>query len=142
MHGIGLLRADDLVLGHLTAGSHILHGHAAADADAVGAVVVLVDDDGVQQDILDLSDTGVQLALLVFRFIIFAVFAQVAEAARLFDEVRHFFFTHGLEVGELLLQLFLALRAHLVLFFHVRHIEIVPFFRACGYRMARIRIPF
>ena len=139
MHGVCLLRADDLVLGHLAAGLYVCDRHAAADADSVGACVALVDDDGVQQDILDLSDAGVQLALLVLRFIIFAVFAQVAEAARLLDKIRHFLFTHGFEVGKLVLQLFLALRAHLVLFFHI---EIVPFFRADGKCAARTRIPF
>ena len=53
MHGVGLLRADDLVLWHLAAGLYVCDRHAAADADSVGACVALVDDDGVQQNILD-----------------------------------------------------------------------------------------
>lgn len=56
---------------------------------------------------------------LVLRLVVLAVFTQVAEAAGLFDQLRHFLFAHGLEVGQLVLQLLLTGSAHFVLFFHV-----------------------
>ena len=119
VHGVGLLRADDLIGRHLAAGLEVHDGDGAADAHGVGRALALVDDDDMEQNVLQLGDAGVELALLVLRLIVFAVLAQVAEAARLFDQLRDFFFTDGLEVGQLILQLLLARRAHLELFFHV-----------------------
>ena len=73
----------------------------------------------MKQNVLQLRDAGVELALLVLRLVVLAVFTQVAEAAGLFDQLRHFLFAHGLEVGQLVLQLLLTGSTHFVLFFHV-----------------------
>ena len=119
VHGIGLLTAHDLVRRHLAAGLEVHDGDGAANAHGVGRALALVDDDDMKQNVLQLRDAGVELALLVLRLVVLAVFTQVAEAAGLFDQLRHFLFAHGLEVGQLVLQLLLTGSAHFVLFFHV-----------------------
>ena len=77
------------------------------------AVVAVVDDDGVGQDVLYLGDAAVEQGLLVFRFIVFAVLGQIAEAARFLDQLRDFLFADCLEVCQLLLEGVETLEAHL-----------------------------
>ena len=79
---------------------------------------MLFDDGVVGQDILQLRDTGVELALLVFRLVILAILAQVAKGTGLLDLVGHFFLPDGLEVVEFFLEFFQARRAQLILFRH------------------------
>ena len=104
VHGIGLLTAHDLVGRHLAAGLEVHDGDGAADAHGVGRALALVDDDDMKQNVLQLRNAGVELALLVLRLVVLAVFTQVAEAAGLFDQLRHFLLTGS---------------AHFVLCFHV-----------------------
>ena len=115
VHGIGLLRADDLIAGFLAIGA--LNGDGAADGDGVRRGG-LIHDDHMLQDHFQLGNAGIELALLVLCLIILAVFAEVAEAAGDLDLLRHLVGPGGLQIIQFLLQLVLASLAHFVFFFH------------------------
>ena len=117
LHGVGLLRADDGVE-LLIAGLHILDLDGAAEADLAFGVLGLVDDDGVGKDVLDLGDAAVELGLLVLGLVVFAVFGEVAEGARLLDLLGYFLLTRRLQIKKFLLQLFEAERTDLEFFCH------------------------
>ena len=69
----------------LGAGFDIDHTHFAANGDLILGLIILIDDHRMLEDILQLGNTGIQLALLILRLIILAVFGQVSEAAGNFD---------------------------------------------------------
>ena len=71
------------------------------------------------ENLLQLGNTGVQLALLVLGLVVFAVLAEVAEPPGHFNLLRHLVGPGGLEIVQLLLKLVGPGLAHLVLFFHV-----------------------
>ena len=71
------------------------------------------------QDLLQLGDAGIQLALLVLGLIVLAVLAEVAEAAGDLDLLSHLVGAGGLQVIQFLLQLLGAGSTHFVFFFHV-----------------------
>ena len=72
----------------------------------------------MEQNVLQLGNAGVELALLVFRLVIFAVLGQVAEGTGFLDQFGHFLLADGLQIGELLFQFFQALGAESVFFRH------------------------
>ena len=122
VHGVGLLRAHDAVGGHGVA-VLVRHRHLAADGHHVGGGVALVHDHHVLQDLLQLCDAGIQLALLVLCLVVLAVLAQIAEAPGHLDLLRHLVRPGGLQIVQLFLQFLGAGRAHLVLSFHVDRIS-------------------
>ena len=119
-HDVRLLGTHDTVCRQLLAAAQLRYGNNAADGDLVG-ILALVHDHRVQQDILQLCDAGVQLALLVFRLIVLAVLAEVAEAAGLLDQLRHLIGTGGLAVIQFLFQLVIAGLTHFEFFRHAAH---------------------
>lgn len=78
----------------------------------------LVDDDGVRQNVLYLGDAAIELGLLVFRLVIFAVFREVAERTGLFDLLGDFLFARRFQIVQFLLQLLEAERADFEFFCH------------------------
>ena len=80
----------------------------------------------MEQDILQLGNAGIQLALLVFGLVVFAVLAQVTEAASLFDLIGNLIGTGGLAVIQLAFQLVIPLLAHFEFFNHARTILSYP----------------
>ena len=79
VHGVGLLRAHDFI-GRQGLAAGVSHRDGAADGHLVGGAGVLIHDDDVLQDLLQLGDAGIQLALLVLGLVVLAVLAQVTEA--------------------------------------------------------------
>ena len=75
----------------------------------------------MEQNVLQLGNAGVELALLVFRLVIFAVLAEVAKAAGLLDQLRHLVGTGGLAVIQLLFQLVIASLTHFKFLSHAAH---------------------
>ena len=92
----------------------------------IGIGFGLADDLGVKQDLLQLGNAGVELALLVFRLVIFAVLAEVAEAAGLLDQLRHLVGTGGLAVIQFLFQLVIPSLAHFEFLCHAAHFPFYP----------------
>ena len=120
-HGVGLLRADDLVFLLLVL-LNVKHLDGAADDDDALFDLGLFDDDGVFDQVLHFGDAGVELALLGFRLVILAVFGEVAEGARFLDQLRDFLFAGGLEIVQLVFERVEALLAHFVTVFSVGHV--------------------
>ena len=104
LHGVGFLGAGDAV-GVLCAGLQVLHGDSAAQTHPAGGFVLVGDDHGVSQNVLDLGDTAIQLGLLVLGGIVLGVFGQVAVGAGFGDHGRNFPFTGGLQIIQLFLQI-------------------------------------
>ena len=75
----------------------------------------------MEQDVLQLGNAGVELALLVFGLVILAVFRQVTEASGLLDELCDLVGTGGLAVIQLLFQLVVPLLTHFEFFYHGIH---------------------
>ena len=83
VHRIGLLGADDLV-DVLIPGVKVLDADTAAQADVARLLIRFFNDNGVGQDILHLGDAAIELGLLVFRLVIFAVLREVAKGCLLY----------------------------------------------------------
>ena len=66
----------------------------------VRILLVFLDDLRVVEHDLEVRDAGFQNRLVVFRFIIFAVFGKVAEGERHLDFFRHFLAADDLQVIE------------------------------------------
>ena len=75
---IDLLGAYDMQL-HLLARFKVFKHYLVADADMLGGKVAGIEDLDILQGGFDLGDAGFDYALLVFCFIVFAVFRKVAE---------------------------------------------------------------
>ena len=74
----------------------------------------LLHDLGVLDQVRDLGNAGVELALLRLGLVILAVLRQVAERARLLDELRDFFLAGRLEVMQFFLERVQTLLTHLI----------------------------
>ena len=118
VHHVRLLGADDFVNGQLLTGGKVGDRDLAANGDLIGIGLRLIDDLGVEQDLLQLGNAGIELALLVFGLVIFAVLRQVAEAAGFLDELGDLVGPGGLAVVQLCLQLVISLLAHFEFFNH------------------------
>ena len=59
----------------------------------------------MREDILDLCDAAIELGLLVFGLVVFAVFGQITERTRFLDLLGDLFFAGRLEIEQLLLEL-------------------------------------
>ena len=117
VHGVGLLRAHDLVH-HSLVEFLVQHGDRGAQADRAAVRGLLLDDHIVGQDLLDLSHAGVKLALLVLGLIVLAVLRQVSERAGLLDQLGHFLLPNCLQIIHLVLKLFQALGAEFIFLCH------------------------
>ena len=117
VHGVGLLGAHDLI-GDLLVKLLVQHGDGGAQADVVPLGLVLLDNHVIGQNLLQLAHTGVELALLVFGLVVFAVLAEVAEPPGHFNLLRHLVGPGGLEIVQFLLQLLQALGGKLILLGH------------------------
>ena len=113
LHGVGLLRADDGVLLFRVL-VDVEHAHVAADGHDVRRDLDLLHDLGVLDQVRDLGNAGVELALLRLGLVILAVLRQVAERARLLDELRDFFLAGRLEVMQFFLERVQTLLTHLI----------------------------
>ena len=71
------------------------------------------------EDVLNLCDAAVELGLLVFGLVVFAVLREVAERPGLLDLLCYFLFAGRLQIKKLLLQLLEAERTDLEFFCHV-----------------------
>ena len=114
LHGVGLLRADDLIL-DLIVFVQVAQFDMTAETDGIGVKLGLFDYFGVLDEHLHLGDFGVELALLRLGLVVLAVLAEIAEAAGFLNKLADLFFADGLKVMELLDQIVIALLAHLVL---------------------------
>ena len=100
---IGFGRADDGV-GLLLVGVILVNdGHAAAEADRVGADLALVHDDGVLDHGLQLGNALFEHSLIVLRRVIFGVLAQVAVGNRNLELLGDLHFFGSLFVFKLFL---------------------------------------
>ena len=115
-NGVGFLAADDLI-GLFVFLAHFADGHAAAHGDRAAGRHVF-ENDGVFDQVLDLGDLGIELALLGLRFIVFAVLRQITERTSLLDLLGDFFFPNRLKIFQLFFQLFQTLLAHSVTAFN------------------------
>ena len=80
----------------------------------------------MKQNVLQLRDAGVELALLVLRLVVLAVLAEVAKAAGLLDQLRHLVGTGGLAVIQFLFQLVIPSLAHFEFLCHAAHFPFYP----------------
>ena len=123
-HRVCFLAADDLIgllvlLADLADGNAASHGNGAAGRH-------VFQNDGVFDQVFDLGDFGIQLALLGFCFVIFAVLRQIAEGTGFLDLLGNLLLADRLEVFKLLFQLFQTLLAHSVTAFN-GHNKKLPF---------------
>lgn len=81
----------------------ILYNKAAAGRDLVCGIGIAGNDDRQLDDLLELCDAGVKLALLVLRLIVLGVLGKVAEGARFLELLCDFVRTGSLEVFEFFL---------------------------------------
>ena len=81
----------------------------------------------MEQNVLQLGNAGVELALLVFRLVIFAVLAEVAKAAGDLDLLRNLIAAGCLQIIQFLLKFLSARCAHFIFSFHTA----VPFVYRC-----------
>ena len=101
--GIGFGRADDGV-GLLLVGVVLVNdGHAAAEADRVGADLALVHDDGVLDHGLQFGNALFEHSLIVLRRVVFGVLAQVAVGNRNLELLGDLHFFGSLFVFKLFL---------------------------------------
>ena len=70
------------------------------------------------KDVLDLGDAAVELGLLVLGLVVFAVFGEVAEGARLLDLLGDFLFAGRLQIKKFLLQFLETERTDFKFFCH------------------------
>ena len=112
-HGVGLLRADDGVL-LFDVLVNIEHAHAAADGHDVRRDFDLFHDLSVLDQVRDLGNAGVELALLRLGLVVLAVFRQVAERARLLDELRDFLLAGRFKIVQFFLERVQTLLTHLI----------------------------
>ena len=117
LHGIGLLTADNLK-GTGSTGLYSNDGHSRTDRHLTGGSTALVDHNSVENDLLQLTDAGVELALLILCLIVLTVFTQVTETAGNLDHLCHFFAAGGLEVVQFFLQILQTCGTHLIDIFH------------------------
>ena len=101
LHGVCLLRADDAVF-LLLAVLKAFDNDLAAESYTVGIVRVF-DNFGVLKDLFKLGNLGVELALLGFRLVIFAVLGQVAEGTGYLYLLRYLSAARGFKVLQPLL---------------------------------------
>ena len=91
-----------------------------ADADGVAVDIAAADDFGLGDDGLELENACLNLGLLVFSLVIFAVFREIAVAACDFEALRDFLSGDGPELGEFFVEFGQSLVGEDGLFFHVR----------------------
>ena len=116
-HGVGFLRAGDPVLDPLAL--LVLYHHGAAQAHTAGGLVLVLDDNGVRQNVLDLGNAAIELALLVLGGIVFGVFGQVTVGPSLSDHRRHFPLTGGLQIIQFFFQVCQTQACDLVFLSHI-----------------------
>src|SRR5262249_4559414 len=71
------------------AGVEVLDAHAHAEDDGIGRQVVLVDEVGPVELVLEVVDAGLQHPLVFARGVVLGVLAQVAQVAGGGDPARH-----------------------------------------------------
>src|SRR5437763_4420639 len=106
---IGLGGADDVVLDRLVR-LHVAQAHLRPDRDLPGLDLLLRDDAGGLQALLEQRDAGLEVGLLVLRRVVLRVLGDVAELARLADAVRDLAALLRRQNLDLLLELLVALR--------------------------------
>ena len=109
-HVVSFLRANDLVLFNAVF-LEILDLYMAAVAN-LAYKMSCFNNLGVFYKILDFCDSGIELALFGFCFVIFAVFGKVTKASCFLDLLGYFLFPDGLEIFQFLLKLVKALLTH------------------------------
>ena len=90
----------------------LFSAHVHRDNSANSNLVRLlrrIDDRGLRENLVDLGDTSLDHALLVFRIVIFGVLGNVAEFASNLDALANLGALLGFEVMQLLLELLAAL---------------------------------
>ena len=118
VHRVSFLRADKVVLLHL-AELYVLYLETAAGGNLVLTVHIIGDDNSVSNDILDLSDTRIELALLVLCLIVLRVLGQVTKRACFLDLLGDLLLTDGFEIFQFFLEL---IQAFLRQFKFLRHV--------------------
>ena len=110
---VGNLTRSDIGLGAANDGEYTLFSaHVHRDNSANSNLVRLlrrIDDRGLRENLVDLGDTSLDHALLVFRIVIFGVLGNVAEFASNLDALANLGALLGFEVMQLLLELLAAL---------------------------------
>ena len=110
---VGNLARSDVGLGATNDGEYALFAaHVHRDNSANSNLVRLlrrIDDRGLRENLVDLGDTSLDHALLVFRIVIFGVLGNVAEFASDLDALANLGALLGFEVMQLLLKLLAAL---------------------------------
>ena len=119
LHGVGFLGTGDAVLGLLAV--LVLNNHGAAQAYPAAGFVLVLDDDGVGQNVLDLGDTAVELGLLVLGGVVLGVFGQVAVGAGFGDHGGDFALTGGFQVIQFLFQVGKTQTGDLKFFCHIQN---------------------
>ena len=119
LHGVGFLRAGDAVLGLLA--MLVLNNHGAAQTHPAVGFVLVFNDDGVGQNVLDLGDAAVELGLLVLGGIVLGVFGQVAVGAGFGDHGGDFALTGGFQVIQFLFQVGKTQTGDLKFFCHIQN---------------------
>ena len=115
--GVGLLRADDAVQ-ILLVELQIAHLDRTAKADGSGTGLCLVNDHRMGKNILYLRNAAIELCLLIFCLVIFAVFRKIAKRACLFDLLGHVSFLGGFQIVQFFFQLFHPDAGQLIFFRH------------------------
>ena len=87
----------------LVAELQILYDKAAAGRNLIRSIGVAGYDDRQLDDLLQLRDAGVQLALLVLRLVILGVLGQVAERARFFQLLGYLVRAGGFQIFQFFL---------------------------------------
>ena len=98
---------------------YVLYLETAAGGNLVLTVHIIGDDNSVSNDILDLSDTGIELALLVLCLIVLRVLGQVTKRACFLDLLGDLLLTDGFEIFQFFLEL---IQAFLRQFKFLRHV--------------------
>ena len=73
----------------------------------------------MKQHVFQLTDAGIEFALLVFGLVVLAVLAQVTESPSHLDHLRNLVAAGGFQIVQLFLQLVKPGLTHLEFFFHV-----------------------
>ena len=96
----------------------VIYLDAVTDIHMVGIDVLVVKDDRICKHCFKLSNFRLDFALLVFCFIVFAVFRKVAVCTCLFDRFGNLDTFYRFKMLQLVLQLFKAFLGDINLFCH------------------------
>ena len=99
----------------------VLDYHGAAQTHPAVGLVLVLNDDGVGQNVLNLGNTAVELGLLVLGGIVLGVFGQVAVGAGFGDHGGDFALTGGFQVIQFLFQVGKTQTGDLKFFCHIQN---------------------